>query len=393
MKTKNLLIISNDFPDKRNEYIKNIFVKEQLKYLKDYFENVYVICPVAYGMDNLRKVRHEDYIFDNVHVFFPKYFNIPFFYFYLRDLWTSIEYSAIEKFIKKNNLSFDIIHAHFTWPSGAVAAKLKRDRNMPLIITEHTSETFLKAIKKKDSQYIKTWGISDSIIRVRRGDINSFHEVGIPLDKIHYVPNGYDSKKFFPVDMMICRKKLDLPTDVEIILNVGNLYSEVKGHEYLIRAMPKVVNQKKNALCIIIGEGKLQEDLEKLIDELGMKDHIKLLGGKNHDEIPFWINACNLFVLPSLNEGNPTVMFECLGCGTPFIGTKVGGIPEIIISGEYGLLSNPKDSEDLAEKIINGLDKKWNYDSIIEYSKQFSWAKISDEIHNIMKSLPPGISN
>ena len=155
----------------------------------------------------------------------PNYLNIPLFYFYSRDLWTSIEYSAITKFIKKRNLSFDLIHAHFTWPSGAVAAKLKKDFDVPLIITEHTSETFLKVIKNKDSQYIKTWEVTDSIIRVRNGDISLFRDVGIPLDKVHYVPNGYDSLKFFPRNMLACRKKLGLPTDVKIILNVGNLYS------------------------------------------------------------------------------------------------------------------------------------------------------------------------
>ncbi|WP_332310009.1 glycosyltransferase [Methanosarcina vacuolata] len=342
---------------------------------------------MAYGMDYLRKVQHKDYIFDNVHVYFLNYLNIPLFYFYSRDLWASIEYSAIIKFIKKRNLRFDYIHAHYTWPSGVVAAKLKKDINVPLIITEHTSETFMKAIRNKDSQFVKAWEISDSIIRVRRGDISLFHDVGISLDKIRNVTNGYDSNKFYPMDMSICRTKLGLPPDTKIILNVANLYSTVKGHEYLITAMSEVVNQRKNSLCIIIGEGKLHDHLVKLVDELGMKDYIKLVGSKNHDEIPQWINSCDLFVLPSLNEGNPTVMFECLGCGKPFIGTKVGGVPEIIVTEDYGLLCEPARSKELAENILLGLNHNWDSDLIKEYSSQFSWSSIAENIYKVYSQI------
>lgn len=361
MKLKNLLVLCNTFPDENNTFVGGIFVKEQIKYLKNYFENVYVISPVAYGMEYLRKVHLEKYTFDNFHVYFPKYFNLPFFYFHFRDYWVNLEYSCIYNLIQKENLQFDLIHAHYTWPSGAVATKLKINFDVPLIITEHTSETFLKAIKNKDSQYIRTWEITDSIIRVRSGDISSFQNVGIPLDKVNFIPNGYDSNKFFPKDMTTCRKKLGLPTDKKIILNVGNLYSTIKGHEYLIRAMSEIVNQRKDSLCVIVGKGKLQKSLENLIDELGMKNYIKLVGGKTHDEIPLWINACDLFVLPSLNEGNPTIMFECLGCGKPFVGTKVGGIPEIIISNDYGLLVEPRNSKELAKTILFALNQKWDY--------------------------------
>ena len=77
------------------------------------------------------------------------------------------------------------------------------------------------------------------------------------------------------------------------------------------------------------------------------------------------MNACDLFVLPSLNEGNPTVMFEALGCGKPFVGTKVGGVPEVIASDDYGLLVEPADPEDLAEKILVALDREWDREAIL----------------------------
>jgi glycosyltransferase involved in cell wall biosynthesis len=80
-------------------------------------------------------------------------------------------------------------------------------------------------------------------------------------------------------------------------------------------------------------------------------------------------------------------MFECLGCGKPFIGTKVGGIPEIITSKDYGLLCEPARPDELAENILLGLNCKWDLSLIMEYSSQFSWSCVSEEIYKIYSQV------
>ena len=387
MKSKNLLVITNSFPDKENKYVGNVFVKELVKFLKDYFEKVYVISPVAYGIEYLRKTHHEDYQFDNVHVYFPKYFNFPLFYFYGRDFWVYLEKRAILKLIQKEKTKFDLIHAHFTWPAGAVAVELKKVFKVPVVIREGTSVTFKKAIDKKDFQYIKAWKLCNAIIRVRKGDISLFNSLGISLDKVHYIPNSYDGKKFIRLDEETSRKKLNLPLDKKIILNVGNLYDEVKGHKYLIEALCEVLKHRKDVLCVIVGSGKLKNTLENQIKKAGLENYVKLAGGKPHNEIPIWMNACDMFVLPSLNEGNPNVMLEALGCGKPFVGTKVGGVPDIITSDDYGLLCDPANPEDLAKKILIALDKEWDYGKIRKYAEQFSIENKTKEILEVYKQI------
>jgi glycosyltransferase involved in cell wall biosynthesis len=80
-------------------------------------------------------------------------------------------------------------------------------------------------------------------------------------------------------------------------------------------------------------------------------------------------------------------MFECLGCGKPFVGTKVGGIPEIITSDDYGLLVEPCDSQDLNKKIEIALDKEWDEGQIKEYAEQYQWENIAEKIQHIYSSV------
>lgn len=383
MKLKNLLVISSDFPDKDDTYIGNIFVKEQIRYIKNHFENVYVISPVAYGVERFRNTSYENYEFDNVQVYFPKYLNVPLFYFYGRNSWVSLEVNSVLKLINSENIDFDLIHAHFTWPSGVVAVELKKHFNVPVIISEHTSTTFQKSVDKKDGVFINTWRKCDAIIRVRQRDISLFENLGISKNKVFHIPNGFNNSSFFRYETFECRKKLNLPDNKKIILNVGNLYSEVKGHKYLIEAIGEIIKHREDILCVIIGGGKLEPNIRKQIDDLGLENHVILVGSKPHEDIPLWINACDVFVLPSLNEGNPTVMFECLGCNKPFIGTKVGGIPEVITSDDYGLLVEPANAQDLAKQIEIALNKNWDKEKISNYAKQYRWENIASQIVNI----------
>ena len=84
-----------------------------------------------------------------------------------------------------------------------------------------------------------------------------------------------------------------------------------------------------------------------------------------------------------MSEGNPTVMFEALGVGLPFVGTAVGGVPEIITSEDYGLLCPPADPECLAEKILIALEKEWDREKIRKYAEQFTWEEIAKRVINI----------
>jgi glycosyltransferase involved in cell wall biosynthesis len=296
-------------------------------------------------------------------------------------------FKAVEKALKKDNIKFDLVHSHFTWSAGYVGAKLKEKYNVPFVVTAHGHDIYDYPFRdrewKEKIEYVLD--AADYVITVSDSNLECIKKLNVKTP-VKVIPNGFRSDLFYPRDLEECRKVLDAPLDKKIVLSVGHLF-EVKGHKYLIEAMREVVKYRKDVLCILVGEGKLKNKLEKQIKKAGLENYVKLAGGRPHNEIPIWMNACDVFVLPSLNEGNPTVMFECVGCGKPFIGTKVGGIPEIITSEDYGLLCEPANPKALAEKILTTLDKEWAREEILRYAKQFTWENIANEIIVIYKSI------
>ncbi len=200
---------------------------------------------------------------------------------------------------------------------------------------------------------------------------------------IKIISNGYDEHNFKPMSKKEARTLLSLPRNKTILLSIGSL-EKYKGQKFLIASIREIITDKVDLIAYIIGSGKIKKSLEGAIKKDHLEKYLILLeGSKTPKEVALWINACDIFVLPSLIENSPIVMFESLACGKPFIGTAIGGIPDIIISEEYGLLCKPGNAKDLTEKIQLALNKRWNYEKIIQYSKKFSWSKIANDIIKI----------
>lgn len=392
--TRNILVLTNNFP---HENFKSGIFKEFVDSIAKYFNKVFVICPTPYMPAFISRfqfiprafrkaVNPVDYSYNNISVYFPKFFMLP--VDFSRKKAGERAYNATLKLISKETINFDIIHAHFIHYSGEVGARLKEKYRKPLVITGHGYDVYELPFRDNDFRKIAKYALdsADHIITVSNSNQSKLMKLGIEKEKITVIPNGYDPNIFKPIPKEQCVKKLNLPEDKKIIISVGAL-EEIKGHEYLIKAMSKVVNKKPNVLCFIIGDGSLKTKLQNLISRLNLNNYVKMIGAKPHEEIPLWMNACDLFVLPSLNEGNPTVMFECLGCGKFFVGTSVGGVPEIIINDKLGYLCEPKNPDKLAENILMALDRKHDEEYILDYAKKFSLDKITKETFKIYEKV------
>jgi glycosyltransferase involved in cell wall biosynthesis len=283
--------------------------------------------------------------------------------------------------ILSNRKRYEIIHDQtsggiFSFVSAITASVASKVVNRKLIVTFHHSKTeeFVEKYKPFFNFVLKN---TDTMILVSNRQ-KEFISKTFPQhsDKLVVIPNGYDSTIFFPRNTNECRSILKIPVDKKVIFNISNLI-DIKGHKYLIEAIGNLAKARSDIYCIIAGKGYLLETLEQQIKNSKLDDYVKLVGWVPDDEIPIYINTSDFFVLPSLGEGNPIVMFESIGCGRPFIGTKVGGVPEIIVSGDYGLLCEPASSEELEKTIMLALDKRWDTSKIKEYAESFTWRNIA----------------
>jgi glycosyltransferase involved in cell wall biosynthesis len=127
--------------------------------------------------------------------------------------------------------------------------------------------------------------------------------------------------------------------------------SSVKGHEYLLQAARWVIAKSPHTKFLIVGDGPCRPELEKLARELQIDSHVVFTGIRT--DIPEILTSIDLFVLPSaIREGLSLAIAEAMAAGKPTIGTRIGGIPEIIRDGETGFIVPPKNSDAIAEKIL-----------------------------------------
>ena len=209
----------------------------------------------------------------------------------------------------------------------------------------------------------------------------------------------YDSKKItllpiFGINLNIFKKNRIEKRFKEVfeIITVARLSSE-KGHKYLFEALKKINEDNPNWILHVIGDGPLKEELEELRDELGLKGKIFFYGYLEHKEIAEFYNSSDLFILPSLEEGLGYVSGEALACGCPVIASRVGGIPDIIINKKVGLLFEPRDSDDIKDKInyiINNKDMTMQMaeDGRQHIIKNYNSEKVMKKFEEILKFLP-----
>ncbi len=148
------------------------------------------------------------------------------------------------------------------------------------------------------------------------------------------------------------RKQLNVKPGDILVGVVSRLEIPRKGHHVLIKALAQLVLQHPHLHCAVIGDGLGREELQLQVEQLGLNAHVTFVGTQHN--IPEWLQALDIFVLPSLHEGFPMAIIEAMAAGRPIVATRVGGVGELIEHRREGLLIKPDDVSDLVEA-INGL--------------------------------------
>jgi len=257
----------------------------------------------------------------------------------------------LRSIMKKENI--DIVHTHCHKPNttGRLAAKLA---GVPVVITnEHNVDSWKSNWQLTLDRRLATY--SDRIIAVSEAVKNFYVEnANIPADKFEVIYNGVDldfwQNNILSQETIAEKKtKLGLSQDDKVIVNIGRLHPQ-KGHEYLFRAVRKIIPRMKNLKFLIVGDGSMKDSLELLSERLGIKKYVIFTGKR--DDIKDILCFSDISVLSSIREGFSNVILESMACGKPVIATDVGGNNEIIIDGENGFIVPSRDEDTLADKIL-----------------------------------------
>jgi D-inositol-3-phosphate glycosyltransferase len=280
---------------------------------------------------------------------------------------------AIAQFAQNSGCSYDLIHGNF-WMSGWVAAELRRHWSVPAVQIFHaTGVTKLREQGNADTSPRDRIATEREVVRsVDRviaqcpaEEDELFQDYGADRNRVVLIPSAVDTERFRPVGRHQARETLGLDQTAEIIVYVGRVIPR-KDIRNVVRALASLVRRRRAAgqerlptLMIVGGETERSDPaatpeigaLQSLAAELGVAQHMLFVGRRQPDELHRWYSAADVAVTTPWYEPFGLTPLEAMACGTPVIGSNVGGIAFTIADGETGYLVPPRDPEALAARL------------------------------------------
>ena len=243
-----------------------------------------------------------------------------------------------------------LVHFHDAHSAavGSVAASLAK---VPFRIITRRVDFPLKKNYFSRRKYMKN---IDAIIAISEGVKKVLVEGGVDPENVEVISSGIDFSSFEEDSSALTSKdylhrEFSFAVDDYLVGIVAHL-ADHKGHQYLIQATKILKQQAPKIKTIIVGEGPLSMELDRQAKELDVEDIIFFLGFRK--DIPKILSSLDLFVLSSHLEGMGSSILDAMASRLPVVATKVGGIPEVVIHGETGLLVPPRNPSALARAIL-----------------------------------------
>lgn len=252
----------------------------------------------------------------------------------------------------------DIVHAHFAYPEGLVGLLTKQETSKPLVITLHgydiltepTVNYGIRLDRRCEAIIAKVLNGADAVVCASTATYKAACKIVSDEERLHLIPNGVDVSRFKP-DVSACKIKEKLGLEDRYVVFTLRHHEAKYGIEYLIRAIPLVLREREGVAFIVGGDGSLRTYHENLTRKLGVHESTIFTGRIPQNILPFYYAACDVFVIPSLQEAFGLVAAEAMASGKPVIGTRVGGILDQITDGINGFLVEPRSPEQIAERI------------------------------------------
>lgn len=271
---------------------------------------------------------------------------------------------ALFRTVKKEKI--DIINAHWIIPNGVIAFLVSKLTGVPYTVTLPGTDVYL-ALRYPLFGFVARFVANQSagIFSNSSFNLQRFLKLGVKPKVQAVISYPTDVSRFVPLKSGLesLRRKLGLNKKNLVILAIGRMVYK-KGFNYLIDAMPKVLEKYPNTRLIFGGEGDIQEEWRKLTRKLHIENKVLFVGTIKRDEIQYYYNLSDVMVAPSIvdKEGNvdggPVVSFESMACGKPQVVTNVLGVADSIEDGINGFVVPQKNSKAIGESLAKLLQSK-----------------------------------
>ena len=340
--------------------------------------------------------------------------------------------SYIEEFCKAKNQTYDLIHANF-WMSGLVAADLKLTLGIPFVITFHALGRVRRFHQGEADQFPEQrFAIEERIVaeadRIiaecpqEKEDLCRFYQAD-PA-KITIIPGGFDTNQFSPIGKALARVALGLHPEERVILQLGRMVPR-KGVDTVIRGFASFVKEVRGerqevrgerqedrcfspptpptppARLLIVGGESEQPNpslcpeigrLQAIAAESGVSSQVTFVGQRGRDALKLYYSAADVFITTPWYEPFGITPVEAMACGTPVIGSNVGGIKFTVQDGETGYLVPPRDPEAIASHLAYLYQNPQVLEQLraraIQRANQlFTWQKVTSAIAELYQQV------
>lgn len=299
---------------------------------------------------------------------------------------------------------YDVVHGNF-FMSGLVGLRLQRRLGVPLVQTFHALGAVRRLHQKEADKFP-----ADRIELERRIACEAacviaecpqdaedlMRHCGVPRRRIAQVPCGVDLDEFTPGDRLAARRRLGLPADEFIVLQLGRLVPR-KGVDNVIRGAarlaPAGAGQRPWRLLIVGGESREPDEactpeiarLRAVAREAGAAAQVHFVGRRDRDELKDYYQAADVFVTTPWYEPFGITPLEAMACGTPVIGAAVGGIQHTVADGLTGFLVPPNDPEVLAQRLedlrcVPDLGVMMGRAGRVRVKREFTWDAVATRL-------------
>ena len=384
-----LLVATTLYPN-QVQFRHGIFVEARLRRLlavSDY--RATVIAPVPwFPFTSQRFARYAEYARvphveqrHGIDIYHPRYLVVPKIGMLLTPLFLAWAMWRQLRAIERDGDRFDVIDAHYYYPDGVAAAILARVCRLPLLITARGTDINVIA-KMRVPGALMRWAARTAhcSIAVSAALQQTMCDVGFPATRVRVLRNGVDLQHFQPPSTAASER--DRPGKQIKLLSVGNLI-ELKGHDLVVEALTML----DECTLTIVGDGPLRDTLEQQARECGVADRVYFVGAVDQARLVELYGEADMLVLASSREGMPNVVLEAMACDTPVVATNVGGVPEIMLAPEAGVLLARRDAAAIAEGVRRLREHYPSIGATRKYAEQFSWDRTIDELRVLIDAV------